>query len=582
MDQLLFQIYRLSNNHIKVKKMKQIILKALSFALVVCAAVALNAQTITKDKIIYKLNSSTKTATVSGTEYVLEGAVTIPSSITSSGVTYKVTEIGENAFINGMMTSITLPNSVTKIGASAFWQCYDLTSISIPASVTYIGDYAFSSTGLKSVVIPNSVTQLGNYVFGNCTDLKSAVISNSVKTMGDDPLYQCTSLESVTIPSSAKGMEYFCQGCPLKELAYAEGCTSIFGTELTQDVTTVKLPSTATSIEDEAFISYINLVTINIPSSVKSIGASAFQGCENLTQINISEGVTSIGDQAFASSGLTSVKLPNSVTTLGGGVFEWCYKLKSVSLSDKLKSIENYAFYTCTSLTSIVIPNSVTTIGYSAFKDCTSIGTLILPEDAYVDKYFAQGAIIKVLDVPYSVSSKWTGEIVYYDLTIQNLIYRSGYLAEIVGAFYKYPKVEESLFVLDSHYEEFKSIDKYFSYDVRKISEFGRNEIGSVVTSIVGGKLHFESDVPFDNVSYKFQTKDACISEGTATAKDIDVPVDFTLYVTAEATKEGKLTALGTTTLPISHSLTPSADVNGDGKVSISDVTKVVNQILCK
>jgi hypothetical protein len=72
-----------------------------------------------------------------------------------------VTSIGDQAFGATALTSVTIPNSVTNIGDSAFAQCTSLTNATIPRSVTRIGDEAFSGTAMSGMIFPNSVTNIG-------------------------------------------------------------------------------------------------------------------------------------------------------------------------------------------------------------------------------------------------------------------------------------------------------------------------------------------------------------------------------------------------------------------------------------
>jgi hypothetical protein len=99
----------------------------------------------------------------------------------------KVMYIGDWAFgnnnyssdSNNKLTSVVLPNSVTYIGANAFFNNTYLTSIVIPDSVTYIGDRAFENNSLTSVVIPDSVTSIGKSAFSD-NELTSVTIGANV------------------------------------------------------------------------------------------------------------------------------------------------------------------------------------------------------------------------------------------------------------------------------------------------------------------------------------------------------------------------------------------------------------------
>jgi hypothetical protein len=108
------------------------------------------------------------------------------------------------------LTNVIIPDSVTSIGDSAFYNCTSLTSVTIPSSVTSIGDSAFGScTSLTSVTIPSSVTSIGNFAFQGCTSLTSVTIPDSVTIIRVSTCYNCTSLTSVIIPNSVTSIGSF-------------------------------------------------------------------------------------------------------------------------------------------------------------------------------------------------------------------------------------------------------------------------------------------------------------------------------------------------------------------------------------
>lgn len=74
----------------------------------------------------------------------------------------------------------------------------------------------------------------------------------------------------------------------------------------------------------------------------------AFSGCEELTTIIIPNSVSSIGNYAFMTcTGLTSIIIPESITDLGPQAFQGCTGLTSITIPNSVTHIYNSAFYNC-------------------------------------------------------------------------------------------------------------------------------------------------------------------------------------------------------------------------------------------
>lgn len=125
--------------------------------------------------------------------------VTIPSHYNGT----PVTTIGNAAFRDSSVTSVTIPDSVTFISDSAFAYCSNLTNISIPNSVTSIGFSAFGGcTKLESITLPSSLRSISEALFSGCSQLTTIHIPVSVTSIENDAFDGCPSSMTVTYPGS--------------------------------------------------------------------------------------------------------------------------------------------------------------------------------------------------------------------------------------------------------------------------------------------------------------------------------------------------------------------------------------------
>ena len=144
------------------------------------------------DGIYYNLIEKTKEAEVTSNPNKYSGYISIPDKVTYNEVEYKVTYIGESAFLDcSGLTSISLPNGLFSIGDGAFQDCNSLVSVPIPNSVSKIGNGAFSGCGVTSVNIPSNVTVINDNTFSYCKSLTTVTIPNSVTSIGGEAFSGC-------------------------------------------------------------------------------------------------------------------------------------------------------------------------------------------------------------------------------------------------------------------------------------------------------------------------------------------------------------------------------------------------------
>jgi hypothetical protein len=219
---------------------------------------------------------------------------------------------------------MTIPDSVELIGDYAFSNCYGITNLTFSQALVSIGDAAFSGCGIGSITIPATVTNIGASAFYPCGRLAEIAVDplNPRYSSADGLLLDQRKSSLIQCPMGKVGNATIPPGVTRIEPTAFSFCTEITG---------VAIPNSVVSIGSNAFNSCYSLATITIPGSVATIEGYAFQYCTGLTNVTFAKGVVTIAEYAFLScSGLTSIQLPDSVTYIGGGAFANCSGLTGV------------------------------------------------------------------------------------------------------------------------------------------------------------------------------------------------------------------------------------------------------------
>jgi hypothetical protein len=267
--------------------------------------------------VLAQFTYTTNNGAITITGYRGPGSVvTIPSA--TNGL--PVTGIGDFAFTFYAVTSVAIPNSVTNIGAYAFYDCTSLEAITVDA---HNPDYS----SLNGLLFNKGQTALVLYPVG--AGNASYTIPNSVSDIGANAFYGCSGLTNVIIPN------------------------------------------TVINIEANAFDLCSGLTSITIPNSVTSLGDYAFDECTSLASAAIGSGVTSIGYSAFFGTSLTIVAIPANVMSIGDYAFGYCRSLTNVTIPAGVGSIGGYAFEYCTSLTGVYFQGNAPVADSTAFLFAT-------------------------------------------------------------------------------------------------------------------------------------------------------------------------------------------------------------------
>lgn len=357
--------------------------------------------------------------------------ITLPTKVTYSGTEYDVTVVGSNvlsklAGIDGVETTVTIPEGYTSLKGNAFTNCYGLKAITIPSSVTRINYNAFEGCkNLASVTFAESSSNLsfGNKVFLGCTSLNHITLPARLSDLGAGVFQGCTSLSDLTI--AADNADYLMQDGNVY-VKNDDGESYTFHSYApASSATSFTIPSEVngkpvTSIFRLAFQNHSTLQSVVIPACVTDLKASCFEGCSALKKVSIGAESITLGGSAF-------VGLP------GGSVIE----VANETVKNAFEPSTYYTYYTADNTTikikgsepeveatpaaSLTVKGAGVKDGYSYYTvkldSAANVSTMIinLSFDASQVSQDAQvtgkpAAYTKVKDKRFTLTPKWKEE----------------------------------------------------------------------------------------------------------------------------------------------------------------------------
>lgn len=391
--------------------------KAFAHCGVTSVTFATNSQLTTVDMYAFFSSSSLQSiALPDGVTTIGEAAFNGCNNITSISIPDSITTI-ENRALDFNSSAFTVYNNAKYLGNSTnpylvLVKATDtsITTCNIHTDAKLIYAFAFTDcTLLTSVTIPDSVTIIGNSVFYKCDALESLIIGSGVTSIGNGIIYYESydaKLKSVYYGGSAEEWNtiaigkyngnltdatryYYSATAPLEEgnfWHYYEGVPTVW----TYTTVTFDLNAEADSDTLESAKYYYSasctLPTLERPGYVFK-GWTLDNSVE--TPVIFTDAVWQITDDTVAFTAVWEVDLQMSVfsfttkaVVVGGGTQNSCtitgYKGSGVDIviPNGVTTIGNGIFQFNTSITSVVIPDSVTTIGDNAFDQCESLKTV--------------------------------------------------------------------------------------------------------------------------------------------------------------------------------------------------------------
>lgn len=234
-----------------------------------------------------------------------------------------------------VIEKLIIPDTVTKIGGSAFMGMIKLKEIKLPSFLEEISVNTFGNCyELNNVVVPDTVTKIGERAFFNCLELDNLVLKGSSDFEAQISFYQVGAYAFERSKIEEKYMN--------KDTGMMIVANKLFKIDFKNEKVTknIVIPEGVTEIIGGAFNEYNaenkQIETVELPSTLKIINDYSFTKCTKINKVFLNSILDEVSQYAFNNCGL----LKNKVYKLEGPIEEKKYdnadfaSMNSVFLKD--------------------------------------------------------------------------------------------------------------------------------------------------------------------------------------------------------------------------------------------------------
>ena len=261
--------------------------------------------------------------------------VVIPTEVEG----YPVVSVQDEVFrgVSGLQ-SVVIGEGVQSIGNRAFYNCPDLETVMFPDSLVSIGEMAFCNTGLTAVELPKNLQSFDVSAFQNCVALKSlkinqenpfftsvdnVVFTKDMKTLVYYPNFKEDATYQIPVQVTTIGERAF-SGSRLQnvqfpaELQYIE--KSAFAN--CQNLRQIQIPDGIQRIDVLTFKDCTALTNVTLGTGLEELPRLCFSGCSNLQTVILPEGVSKISSACFSGTVIQNITIPDSLEILENYAFQ--------------------------------------------------------------------------------------------------------------------------------------------------------------------------------------------------------------------------------------------------------------------